>query len=303
MPSNIIPLEELEGVTLQQRLAHYLETHAADATMQHVITPLVIPFQEQRGESCKLAALGYAIAHTAKKEHKGAIPIYKDKTYPFSLRQIAKKITGSQVGEMYSVEALLKVCLAVQYQPRAFKFLDEKQYIETLKQLTLKNLASIVFFDVQKEGGIPYMGDGKNEHAAIVCGCYTNANDETRFIVTHWGCFFDFDGMELARSACQSLVEKRELETFAKIRDLEGKTMWVLKSHATELGEIIPSKGERTSLPLLEKETPLKGCFMVIEKSFTQAPGQFFSASGEKRPPKAQTQTSHEELPKPRRKP
>ncbi len=282
MPSTTISLHDLEGTTLEQKLSHYLETHAANSKMQHLITPLVIPFQAQRGESCKLAALGYAIGHAGKKEGRSAIPVYKDKTYPFSLRQIAKKISNSQVGEMYSLEALMKVSLAVKYQPRAFKILDEQKYIETLDKLVHKNFAPVVFFDVEKGSGAPYIGDGRNEHAAIIAACYTNKNGETHFLVTHWGRFFDFDGIELAASACKSLVEKREPETFVKVKQLNGKNIWHLKSRAAEFGEIITSKGERMAAPIAEHETPLKGCFMVIEKSLAPAPSRFFSEADTK---------------------
>ncbi|GGI93229.1 hypothetical protein [Legionella impletisoli] len=77
--------------SLLPQLQTYFKTHADLENKFHIITPEVLPASDQRGETCKLKALADAMGHTAKATHSHALPLYKNREYGVSLRQIAKK--------------------------------------------------------------------------------------------------------------------------------------------------------------------------------------------------------------------
>ncbi|WP_035892229.1 hypothetical protein, partial [Legionella oakridgensis] len=146
-----------------------------------------------------------------------------------------------------------------------------------------KNLAPVVFYDLDRTPGerygFPRIGDGSNEHGATVVAYYKTESDETRFIVTMWGRYYDFDGMELALSACHSLVERRTPETFVKRMDtLVGKTCWMLNE-----GKFSPAY-LRTAPEMKPSDTPLKGKIVVItgpQAMLAASHSRFFPVMGE----------------------
>ncbi len=169
---------------------------------------------------------------------------------------------------MYSIESLIKTCNSAGYEAETYAPYNEDEYILQLQNLIDKNLAPMVFFDLDltpmDRYGFPRIGDGENEHAAVVVGYYKNEYDETRFVVNHWGEYFDFDGMEPALSACHSLVEKRKVETFCKVMTAHGEKAWVLKTKAHQFGIPLEDVAEQTALPMQDTHTPLKGKILVV---------------------------------------
>ena len=98
---------------------------------------------------------------------------------------------------MYSVQSLVETCKDAGFESRIYEPINEDAYIEQLISLVNSNHTPIVFFDLDlswsSRYGFPEIGTGENEHAAVVVGYYKTKWDETRFIVTHWDEYFDFD--------------------------------------------------------------------------------------------------------------
>ena len=271
-----IELDALPGESLLHKLLHYFRLHADIGKGFHITRPdVLLPYQSQRGESCKLSALAHAIGYIASVAKIPCLPLYKDRTYPRSLREIAKK-HGSKVGEMYSLESLVATCHSSGFAAEISTPYNEDDYILALQTFIDRNLAPLVFFDLDlTEGdrqGFPYIGDGRNEHAAVAVAYYKNEYDETRFIVSHWEQYYDFDGMELARSACYSLVDKREVETFCKVVTSDEETAWVLKDKVRASDKVLEGVPERTASPMRDTDTPLKGKILAVS-------GRFFSSA------------------------
>ena len=234
-----IDLSSLPGESLLHKLLQYFKKVGADLKKGfHIVRPEVLGREPQRGENCKLTALSEALEQAAFKAKKPHLALYKNKKHLMSLRKLAKK-QGSVVGEMYSVQSLVATAKEAGFDMDVFSHTNEDDYIEQLKILVDKNLAPMVFYDLDRarcREGFPYIGDGRNEHAAVVVGYYKNCFDETHFIVTFWNKFYDFDGIELALSACHSLVERREEETFKKLseKDAEVQDLLAIQDDALE---------------------------------------------------------------------
>lgn len=264
-------------------LLNYIKENATIEKGFHIAIPVTSTQIKQRGENCKLVALTQAIEHANNKSKIDfpRVPLYKNKSAPASLRQFAKA-HGSVVGEMYSLESLVKTSADAGYNVKTFTPFNEDEYIRQLELLINQNLVPIIFYELDitpgERYGYPMIGNGKNEHAGTVVAYYKNDEDETRFIVNTWGKYYDYDGMELALSSF-SLAPKREVETFSKIRLPNESTWWVLKhkAHIYEgtLLEHIPS---RTALPMGENDTPLKGKIMVVDEPIPEKskPNGFF---------------------------
>ena len=265
--SNEIDLNNLPGKSLVHKLLQYFKINADLKKTFHITTPAVFPSEEQRGENCKLKALSDAILHNAIQHNTKRIALYKAKTYGISLRQLAKQ-NGSVVGEVYSLEMLRQTCFDAGYESAVCAPQNTDDYVKELENLVDRNLAPIVFFDMdlsKKRHGLPYIGDGSNEHASVVLGYYRNTSDETHFIVTQWGRYYDFDGMELALSSLHSLKEKREVETFTKrINSHTNSSLWVLKSKDYDGYMPLEHVEERTAIEMRDSDTPLKGKIMVV---------------------------------------
>ena len=265
--STIINLSELSGETVFKRLQHYLETQADLEKKVSLITPETLPAERQRGETCKLKALADAMAHTASLFKSSRLPLYKSQNFSLSLRELAKR-QGSVVGEVYSIEMLRKTCFDAGYESKIYDPGNEDDYIKQLERLIDVNYAPIVFYDVdmsEARNGLPSISDGTNEHACVVVGYYKDHSDETHFIITQWGYYYDFNGMELALSACYSLADKREIETFDKYYTPNSPTTKWCRADTRPPEDFfkmgVPS---RTSLPMKDTDTPLKGKIMVV---------------------------------------
>lgn len=267
---SFINLDHLEGNTLLKKLLHYIKPRADLKKKKpfYLVVPEAIPAESQRGETCKLKVLADAMYHTSSKTQTSCPPLYKNKNSNvfYSIRQLAKA-SGSAVGEIYSLNQLVSICEYADFEATTYAPYNEDDYIKQICGLVEKNLAPMVFFDVDltsgERYGCPSIGEGKNEHAALVVGYYKNQQDEVRFLVCQWDSYYDFDGMELALSTMNSLKENREPETFKKVKDLEGSTLWVLDSKISAYPEVLPVFA-RKAKPKPADEQSLKGKIMVV---------------------------------------
>lgn len=272
MPS--IDLSSLTGTDLTEKLLTYVRDFADIEKKFHLITPVPLPGVPQRGETCKLKALAIAIEYAAQKAGRlTSIPLYKSRSQSISLRQLAK-MHGSAVGEMYSLETLIATCHDAGFIAESYAPYNEDDYISQLEELLDKHLTPMIFFDINltpgEREGFPQIAEGSNEHAAMVVGYYKNKYDETHFIVTFWNNYYDFDGMELALSACYSLAKKRKPETFCKVRDDSGITSWHLPENIHKHGRLLEYTPMRTASPQKDSDTPLKGKILVVTSPLPQ---------------------------------
>lgn len=266
---------------LPELLMHFREVGASLERGYRIVSPEVLGIAHQRGENCKLTALSEVLVHAAHKAKRPCLPLYKDGKNPVSLRELAKR-HGSVVGEMYSVQSLVETAKDAGFLLSVYSYTNEDEYIQCLMRLVDRNLPPMVFFDMEKSDdryGLPYIGDGSNEHAAVVVGYYKNCFDDPHFIVTFWNEFFDIDGMELALSACHSLAERRKPETFKKVI-LEGESCWVLRDDEIDSDHIILAGIPERSAPEVKTfDEPLKGKIMAVTGCFRAIPSQCFFKS------------------------
>lgn len=268
--SHQIHLNELSGQSLLHKLLNYFKQHADLKRTFHIVTPAVLPSEPQYGETCKLKALSDAMQHAAHLYRAPKISLYKHGKFGPSLRAIAKK-NGSAVGEVYSLNMLEKICSDAGFESSSYATLNQDEYILQLEKLINKNKVPIVFFDMdlsEKRRGLPYIGQGENEHAAVVVAYYKNDADETRFIMSFWNQYYDFDGMELALSACHSLKDKRSAEVFAKVWNEDiPKTYWYLSSRPLFENEYHFTTKHRIAPEMKASDIPLRGKIMVVEQA------------------------------------
>ena len=269
---------------IYQGFLQYISERAAIGAMCHIILPVVSIDQVQRGETCKLAALATGIKHTACKNYTSYSLLYKDRFFSSSLRQIAKT-HGSKVGEMYSVNSILQTSFSAGYLSMAYAPTDPSEYANLLVNLIHNNTAPIVFFDMDptpgENYGCPYLGDGRNEHAAVIAAYYYDQSGSLRFITTQWGSYFDIGASDLAISSFVSLVDKREPETFVKIDGGNDKTLWCLKSRAIREGATILPVPERTASDMQPGDIPLKGKVIVVSMPLVPLPNVFDNSSSD----------------------
>jgi hypothetical protein len=266
-----IDLDRLPQQSLHDKLYSYILMNNPQA--MSVVHNLPVP-EKQEGQTCKLCALSYSMRHAARLHNSRVVALYKKHQYTTSLRQIAKQL-GSVVGEMYSIESLLGTCQQAGYDAEFYAPNREEEYITQLENLVNQNLAPMVFFDLERtsknRNGQPMIGTGVNEHAATVVGYYRTKYDETHFIVTQWGFFYDLNGMELALSSFNSLSDSRDEEVFIKMRtrgNVKGRWHDIrdVKNYEQLDLELLSSEGipVRRSKRLKDNETPLKGKIMVV---------------------------------------
>lgn len=262
-----IPIHVLPGNNVLHKLLNYFKARASLKDGFHIIVPTVTASAAQRGQNCKLVALANAIEHAANKAKVPHLPLYKNKRHTLSLRQLAKTYGGSKVGEMYSLESMITTSRCAGFEAVAYTAFNEDDYISQLKAYVDENQVPIVFYDADLSDdryGFPHIGDGKNEHAVIVVAYYYNKDHKIRFIVNSWGYFFDFDGLELAVSACHSLVDKREPETFRKCQALDGMNKWLLFNDIPTNAIPIADLPLRTADSIGSSDRSLKGKIMII---------------------------------------
>lgn len=249
-------------------LQTYLNHNAQIDSTFFLINPLPSLEISQRGETCKLFALANAIENEALKNNLRPLPLYKNRNCSqTSLRQLAKK-NGSAVGEMYSIESLTKTAQDSGYISTVYAPYDEYEYIRQLEKIIEENKMPIIFYDIDLNPGDnfqhPYLGDGKNEHAAIIVGFYKTFSDETHFIVMQYNEFYDFNGMNLAFASLYSLSEQREPETFKKVQ-INDTTKWVLENNEYPYFTTIEGVPTRKANRMSDTDTPLKGKIMTVE--------------------------------------
>lgn len=235
-----------------------------------LVQPIInVKAEIQRGETCKLQALAWAMEFSAQKHGVSRPPLYKDKQpFPASLRSIAKR-WGSAVGEVYSLDLLALICKEAGFHPETYAPLPEN-YVETIVDLILRDKMPMVFFDLSLEPGregMPYRGDGKNEHAATVVGYYRKRDGIVRFIVANWNNYYDFGAKALTKSTF-SLADRRIAETFIKIiRNEDDKPEWILAPCGRKNDKnfkYLLGLAPRTAMGPFEVEEPLKGKLLVV---------------------------------------
>lgn len=253
-----------------------LEIFCQSFKEHRLINPLpILSEKNQRGETCKLFALSCLMDHVMAKPNppKSRPPLYKNRLFTApSLRKIAKDYTGSQVGEMYSVEALQTVAEESGFSLEAVQLTTVRAYIAYLKSLVEINKCAAVIFNVGIEGediNFPTVNAEKyNEHSVMVLGYGIDRDDKTYFIIYSWGCCWLYDAEKLAHSAL-SLLDNCPVENFVKIGHRNGNR-WVTTDYFSELTakgiRQVMGTTERTSLPITSEQHSLRGVIFSMKE-------------------------------------
>jgi hypothetical protein len=195
--------------------------------------------RKQKMHTCKIVALTNLLDflyQTGQIAHK-PIELYKNKNKNIlSARYLAKKFSGSSVGEIYHDDmaitlikkqaelagdhSLLAAKIHFNRFPHTDKYFQEKQYIEYIKKQVDEKMMSVIFYDIDDEGFPLVNGNGKREHAAVVIGyALSKLNPELYFIVSHWETYFIIKATNLAQAA-NNLSDFRQPETFVKVKNI-----------------------------------------------------------------------------------
>ncbi len=196
------------------------------------ITP---PAFEQYGQYCKLSALSAGLQWSNQISlGNGAPPPYPTKKHmkkayfsaenmaSRSLREQAKKMNFSAVGEIYDIRDLVTLSHLNGYSNTYFQSFDSQEsYQEALTNAVDNNIAANVFYDVDRSNGEPINNQTQTEHAAIVVGYARDQSLSLKIIVSTWGGYAIMDADKLYVS-CEQLVDREKPEHFRK----KGNTFW-----------------------------------------------------------------------------
>ncbi|MGD9591022.1 MAG: hypothetical protein AB7V32_00710, partial [Candidatus Berkiella sp.] len=179
--------------------------------------------QFQRGQTCKLYALSNAMEWLSENYSNQPVPpIVRKQKLPNeqnSIRQLAKGLIGSEVGEVYGDLNLLKVAKDSGFTNfKSIECSTIAQYCAVIQTAIDHNLIPIVVFDVKLSGsntGHPFNNNGLHEHAAVISSYFHTKSGELRFNAGQWGHYYGFSAIELAQSNFQ-LSEVRKPEMFIK---------------------------------------------------------------------------------------
>ncbi|RDI46941.1 hypothetical protein [Aquicella lusitana] len=182
--------------------------------------------QQQNGQFCKLNALSMVLnwLHHTQPDLPKPPPVrksyglFQENDATTSLREIAKKQHGSQVGEVYDPFTLMAIARQSGYADLTLITpCTPSDYIETLINAVNAHEAPIVFFDVNVKTGDVIQANGKWEHAAVIVGYFTTKENKPGFILAQWGQYHWCHANDLALSAGQ-LSLSRQAETFYKFK-------------------------------------------------------------------------------------
>lgn len=116
------------------------------------------------------------------------LPIRKNtEESSYSLRQLAKEIYGSKVGEIYSAKILAAIAADNGYDKSTI-YTEEQfdNYVDRIISAINASEAPTIFFDVNHEGDPTYLASNR-EHAVVVAGYFTSNENQLCFIVSQWG--------------------------------------------------------------------------------------------------------------------
>lgn len=195
----------------------------------------------QTGQVCKLVA-GAAVEHylvNIKAHSQAALPVNKEKMFSESLRQRAKKVTGSQVGEVYGPFQMEQIFSYNQFEVTSYCITDRDIYAQFLIAALSQSQPVLVYFDValpignqEDEQGSPMIHNGTLEHCAAIVGCYHDTNKNLFLIAAQWGEFYNISFDKLFDSTSQ-LSQLKQPETYQKYYPIPGffhHKKWLNKS-------------------------------------------------------------------------
>ena len=180
----------------------------------------------QKGQSCKLVAgaLVQNYLYKTDRHSQEPLPLYKNHQHRDSLRKHAKKVIGSQVGEVYGAAQVKKIYNNRGYSADCYRIEDEKTYEQLIVNCVSQQQPVIMFFDVVNEQGseqfgLPVLLNGAYEHAAAIIGYYYDAENQMQLLYSQWGKYFTASLHEAFLST-QQLPRDKQPEKFYKIPSL-----------------------------------------------------------------------------------
>jgi hypothetical protein len=210
--------------TNTHNIRKYVASKANPSFASKLLCPLPLP-KAQRGHICKLVAPNTLANYyyCIRESLPPPVPTRKSEQFSatVSLRYYAK-VMGSEVGEVYDINHLSEIIESIDYSPDILET-TSSTFIPTILDSLDKDLAPLIFFDVDLKTGKAGCFGGKNEHCAVIAGYFTDTQGQLKFLTLHWGRYYIYNAKDLERSSAQ-LMEIRKPETFAK----KGKTWYEL---------------------------------------------------------------------------
>ncbi len=221
----------------------------------------VIP-QVQRGQVCKLNALSVVLnsLHQVHNMPK-PLPIRKNSSNDYSLRQLAKERYGSMIGEIYSATTLAKIAADNGYEHSTIVTAkDFQDYTRTILVSINAGEAPILFYDIDLQGD-PAQVESNREHAVVVVGFFLNKNRELGFIVSQWGGYYWAKAEDIYLSTNQ-LNPNRTPEVFYKYND-GWYDLYNTRYYSPSLFSMSPLERRQAS-PLPPEDGGLKNKVLII---------------------------------------
>lgn len=202
---------------------------------------------EQKGWGCELIAVAGVMRWLYENNAIKTKPLparkRDDKKATDSLRSIAKRKYGTQIGEIVDPKTLIDIARHnEEIVAICLECNEEQDYRATLMAAIDNNLAPIVYFDVgvrDKENGMPIKAKGRNYHAAIVTGYSTNGG-ELEFTLLQWQKAFKVKASDLFASTSQMLDSPSFAEPYVKVKTRENEGAWFPKRLINDYFKDVP---------------------------------------------------------------
>lgn len=248
----------------------------------------------QQGQLCKLisGAVVQEYLVNQKFHSQKSLPLTKNKgMFDYSIRQHAKAVVDSQVGEVYGAAQMKKVFDYNNFETSSFRITDKDIYQNFILNAINQKQPVIVYFDVsprigsEDKQGMPSFFKGSFEHSSAIAGYYY-CKSELRLIIAQWGGFYDVSFNDLFNSTSQLSASKspEHYQKFYPIPGMFNKKMWlekkqievacdyvcdnqqtILRKILSLLNYIWPIEQEREANPPEDKEVSLANVLTIIK--------------------------------------
>lgn len=220
------------------------------------------------------------------------LPVHKEKMFSYSLRQRAKEVTHSKVGEVYGPSQMQEILSYNDFKVTSYCIIYRDVYAQFLIQALSQYQPVLVYFDVavplgypEEIQGTPIIKKGQFEHCAAIVGYYYDIDKHLWLIAAQLGEFYTISCDQLFDSTSQ-LRQYKQPETYQKYYPIPGffhHKKWLdknqvelaldnvcnneqgfLRSALSCINELWPKDGERTSAPPYDRSGSLANMLTVI---------------------------------------
>ncbi|KTD61458.1 hypothetical protein Lsan_1835 [Legionella santicrucis] len=193
--------------------------------------------QQQSGQVCKLIAGAVVQEYLVNQKFHSqtSLPLQKKGIFSYSLRQHAKQVIHSQVGEVYGPTQMKKVFDYNKFETTSFHITNKDSYEKFIIHMINQKQPVIAYFDVTprmdlEEQGMPGIFNGSFEHGAAIAGYYYS-NAQLNLIIAQWGEFYEiaFDALFNSTSQLSTVKSPENYQKYYPIPGLFSKKTWLEK--------------------------------------------------------------------------